>query len=96
MTDVEKGGLGQRFEDFLKEEGTYDQSVAIAAKRVIAWQLRQIMEEQNISRVAMAEQLQTSRSQMNRLLDPENDAVTLATLTRAAQAVGRTLRLELV
>jgi len=95
VSDIEKGRLGQSFGDFLEEQGTYNESAAIAVKRVIAWQLRQVMVDQHITKVEMARQLDTSRSQLDRLLDPENDSVTLGTLTRAAQALGRTLRLEL-
>lgn len=96
MDDIEKGKKGQNFSDFLKEQGTYEETTAIAAKRVIAWQLQQVMEQQKISKSVMATRLETSRSQLDRLLDPENDSVTLATLSRAAQAVGRTLKLEIV
>ncbi|MCB8838088.1 helix-turn-helix transcriptional regulator [Aurantimonas sp. VKM B-3413] len=94
--DMERGRLGQSFDSFLKEQGLREEVTAIASKRVIAWQLRQIMDEQNITKVEMARRLETSRAQLDRLLDPDNDSVTLGTLTRAAQAVGRTLRMELV
>jgi antitoxin HicB len=67
---VEKGKLGQSFEDFLKEQGTHEESAAIAAKRIIAWQLRQVMDQQHISRMEMARKLDTSRAQLDRLLDP--------------------------
>ena len=93
--DIERGRLGQSFDSFLQEQGTREDVTGTAAKRVIAWQLRQIMQEQNISKIEMARRLDTSRAQLDRLLDPDNDSVTLATLSRAAQAVGRTIRLEL-
>lgn len=93
--DIEKGRLGQSFSDFLKEQGTYEETTSASVKRVVAWQLRQVMDEQKISKVEMARRLETSRAQLDRLLDPENDSVTLATLTRAAHAVGRTLSVEL-
>ena len=93
--DVEKGHAGGLFEDFLKEQGTYEEATERAVKRVLAFQLAAAMQEQSISKVEMARRLETSRSQLDRLLDPDNDTVTLATLARAAKAVGRTLRLEL-
>lgn len=94
--DIEIGKTGQRFEDFLREQGTYEESTERAIKRVIAFQLAQAMKENGISKVAMAERLKTSRSQLDRLLDPNNGNVTLSTLARAAEIVGRTIRLELV
>lgn len=84
------------FEDFLKEQGTYEETTERAIKRVIAYQLESAMKDQGISKVAMAERLDTSRSQLDRLLDPDNGNVTLATLAKAAKAVGRSIRLELV
>jgi len=95
MTDIEKGTAGQPFEDFLKEQGEYEAATEFAVKRVLAFQLAAIMKEQNISKVEMAKRLETSRSQLDRLLDPTNDAVTLSMLTRAAHAVGRRIKLEL-
>ena len=94
--DIERGSLGDSFEDFLKEQGTYEETTEHAIKRVLAFQLEQAMKEQNIGKAEMAKRLHTSRSQLDRLLDPEYQGVTLAVLTRAANAVGRTLRLELV
>ena len=94
-SEVEKGRLGQSFESFLQEQGMHGDASAVAAKRVIAWQLRRMMEEEGISKVEMARRLETSRAQLDRLLDPENESVTLGTLSRAARAVGRKLRLEL-
>ncbi len=93
---IEKGRAGQLFEDFLKEQGTYEETNEVAIKRVLAFQLAAAMKEQAISKVEMAKRLQTSRSQLDRLLDPENDTVTLAALARAARAVGRSLSVELV
>jgi antitoxin HicB len=93
---IEAGKPGQLFEDFLREQSTYEDTTERAIKRVIAYQLAQAMKKQGISKVAMAERLKTSRSQLDRLLDPENGNVTLETLSRAAEAVGRSIRLELV
>lgn len=94
-TDIETGKAGELFEDFLKEQGCFEASTERAIKRVLAFQLEEEMKRQKISKVAMAKRLETSRSQLDRLLDPDNDAVTLATLARAARAVGRRLHLEL-
>lgn len=93
--DIEKGTVGGSFDDFLKEQGTYEETTERAIKRVLAYQLEKAMQESGLNKAAMAKRLQTSRSQLDRLLDPENDKVTLATLAKAAQAVGRTLHLEL-
>lgn len=93
--DIEKGRVGASFEDFLKEEGTYEATTEQAVKRVLAFQLVEAMKEQKISKVQMAKQLETSRSQLDRLLDPDNDGVTLAVLAKAARAVGRNIRVEL-
>lgn len=95
-TDVEKGKKGSSFEDFLKEQGTFEDSTEVAIKRVLAFQLLAAMEEENVTKTEMAKRLDTSRAQLDRLLDPENDAVTLATLTRAARAVGRSLSIQLI
>lgn len=95
MSGIEKGKAGYLFSDFLKEQGTYEATTEQAIKRVIAFQLASVMEEKGITKVEMAKRLETSRSQLDRLLDPENDKVTLATLSRAAKVVGRELTLEL-
>ena len=96
MSDVEPGRIGGSFDDYLEEQGTYEETTERAIKRVIAFQLAQIMGEQKISKAEMARRLATSRAQLDRLLDPDHEGVTLSTLARAAQAVGRTLKLELV
>ncbi|HAD26512.1 MAG TPA: Fis family transcriptional regulator [Alphaproteobacteria bacterium] len=93
--DVEVGKAGPLFEDFLREQGNYEETTEQAVKRVIAYQLAEAMTEQKITKVEMARRLKTSRAQLDRLLDPDNDGVTIATLSRAARAVGRRLRLEL-
>lgn len=94
--DIETGKAGQLFDDFLHEQGTYEDTTERAIKRVIAFQLAEAMKKNGISKVAMAERLKTSRSQLDRLLDPDNGNVTIATLARAAKVVGRSLKLELV
>ena len=80
---------------FLNKQGTSEETTERAVKRVLAYQLEVAMKESGMTKVEMAKQLKTSRSQLDRLLDPENDKVTLAALSQAAKAVGRTLRLEL-
>lgn len=87
--------LGSSLDDFLKEEGVFEQTQNRAIKEVIAWQLTQAMQEQAMSKTRMAALLQTSRSQLDRLLDPSSD-VTLSTLERAAALVGRKLSITLV
>ena len=86
--------VGSSLDDFLEAEGVRGEFEARAVKEVIAWQLQAAMQEQSISKARMATMMGTSRTQLNRLLDPEQD-VTLSTLNRAATLVGRTLRLEL-
>ncbi len=80
---------GSSFDSFLEEEGIRDEVEAVAIKRVLAWQLEQALKEQQKTKQAMAKQLGTSRSQLDRLLDPENVSVTIATITRAARALGK-------
>jgi len=91
-----KGRIGSSFDDFLKEDGIYEQVTARAIKRVISRQLDALMRDQGLTKSALAKRMQTSRAQLDRLLDPKNESVTLATLARAARAVGRQLRMELV
>lgn len=86
--------LGSSLDDFLAEEGVRGEFEARAVKEVIAWQLQQAMTDRAISKTRMAAQMGTSRAQLDRLLDPNRD-VTLSTLARAANILGRTLRLEL-
>lgn len=91
-----RGKIGSSFDDFLREDGAYNETQAIAIKRVIAWALAQEMQKKKITKTAMAERMATSRSQLDRLLDPENADVKLDTLSRAARAVDCELRIELV
>lgn len=94
-TKIEKGHLGPTFESYLEERGVLAETTERAIKRVIAWQLGEIMAKEKITKVEMARRMATSRAQLDRLLDPTDDSVTLATLTKAAKAVGRTIKLEL-
>jgi hypothetical protein len=87
---------GSSFDDFLQAEGLYEECTASAIKRVIARQIAEEMKRQNLTKTEMANQMQTSRAQLDRLLDPDKTGVSLETLTRAATVVGRQLRVELV
>jgi antitoxin HicB len=82
---------GSTFDSFLEEEGIREEVEAVAIKRVLTWQLSQAMQEQQKTKQAMARQLRTSRSQLDRLLDPQNVSVTLDTIARAARALGKRL-----
>lgn len=93
---MKRANQGSTFDSWLREEGIYEQTTSRAIKRVLARQLEAAMQEKNISRTEMARLMQTSRSALNRLLDAENDSVTLATLQKAALAIGREIRLELI
>ena len=92
---AENPHLGSSFENFLEEEGIREEAPAHAVKRVLAWQIKEAMKAQGISKVEMARRMGTSRAHLNRLLDPDNSKVQLDTVQRAAAAVGRKLRLEL-
>ena len=87
--------LGSTLESLLREDGTYEDAKSDAIKSVLAYKLEQAMKDQKLSKTRMAERMETSRSQLDRLLDPENEGVTLHTLKRAAAAVGMSLELEL-
>jgi DNA-binding Xre family transcriptional regulator len=88
--------LGSSLDDFLAEEGLLADAEAVAWKRVIAFQIGKLMEEQSISKTEMAQRMNTSRAAIDRLLDPENESATLATLEKAALAVGKRLQVALV
>jgi antitoxin HicB len=88
--------IGSSLEDFLREEGLYEDATNYAIKRVLAWQVEQAMREQSITKVEMARRMGTSRAHLDRLLDPANDKVQLDTVQRAAAAIGRKVRMELV
>jgi antitoxin HicB len=93
---MKKKNVGSSLDSWLREEGLYEEATAGAIKRVLARQLETAMREQKVSKAEMAKRMQTSRASLARLLDPSNEAVTLNTLRKAALAVGRELRLELV
>ena len=92
---MSKKHMGSSIDDFLKEEGIFEEAQAQAVKEVVAWQLAQAMKKKKISKSRMAVLLKTSRTQVDRLLDPKND-ITLSSLQRAAAMVGRRVSIELV
>lgn len=92
---MSKRNIGSNFDDFLAEEGLLQEATATAVKRYIAYQLQQKMTEENLSKSEMAKRMSTSRSALDRLLDPDNTSVTLQTLQSAAHAVGGRLKVEL-
>lgn len=93
---MKKKHIGSSFDSWLHEEGLYEEVTAAAIKRVLARQVAAAMKERNLTKAAMARKMATSRSALDRLLDPTSEAITLNTLQKAAAAVGRQLRLELV
>jgi antitoxin HicB len=93
---MKKKNIGSSFDSWLREEGIYEEASAAAIKRVLARQVEAAMKQKHFSKAEMARRMHTSRAALDRLLDPDYDAVTLNTLRKAAIAVGRELRLELV
>jgi len=91
----EQEAYGSSLDDFLKEEGIFEEAQAQAIKEVVAWQLAEAMKKQKISKNKLATLLKTSRTQVDRILDPKND-ITLGSLQRAAAMVGRRITIELV
>jgi antitoxin HicB len=86
---------GSSIDDFLREEGVLEEFQAVAIKEVIAWQIQKAMKEKKLSKNRMADLMHTSRAQLDRLLDPEQGNITIETLQRAANVLGRSLRIEL-
>jgi antitoxin HicB len=87
---------GSTLDEFLDQEGTRETFQAVAIKEVLAWQITEAMKAQGLSRKRLAERMGTSRSQVGRLLDPKDGNVTINTLQRAAELLGRKVRLDLV
>ncbi|MCA6597844.1 MAG: helix-turn-helix domain-containing protein [Pseudanabaena sp.] len=88
--------LGSAFDDFLEQESILNEVTEVALKRVLAWQVEQAMKERGLTKSKMAKSMQTSRAALDRLLDPEYDSVTLRTLDKAARAVGKRIKIDLV
>ena len=89
-------GIGSSFDEFLQEEGMLAQAEAVAVKRVIAFQLEETMAKEHISKTEMAKRMNTSRPAINRLLDPLNTSITLATIENAVMAMGKRLQIQVV
>lgn len=85
---------GSNFDDFLAEEGILEEVSTRAQKRLIAMQIADVMAEMNLTKTELAARMNTSRSQLDRLLDPDNTSVTLESLNRLARAIGKQLRIE--
>ena len=88
--------LGSAFDDFLEQEEILNEVTEVALKRVLAWQVEQAMKERGLTKSKMAKSMQTSRAALDRLLDPEYESVTLRTLDKAARAVGKRIKIDLV
>jgi predicted XRE-type DNA-binding protein len=95
VSAVDKKHIGSDLDDFLRDEGILDEAEAVATKRTIAYQIAQEMKRANVSQSELARRMKTSRSAVERLLDPTNPSVTLVTLERAASAVGKRLKVQL-
>ena len=93
---MSKKNIGSSFDSFLDEDGTLKETTEVAIKRVLAWQIEQAMKEKDLTKAEMARRMQTSRSQLDRLLDPRQTNVKLHTMQRAAAVVGKRLRIDLV
>ncbi len=88
--------IGSKFDDFLQEEGIQAEVTTRALKKVLAWQITETMKKEGLSKTKMAARMKTSRSALDRLLDPGNTSVTLQTMDRAAAVLGKRLHVELM
>lgn len=93
---IDKKYVGSSFDDFLKEEDIEAEVSANAAKRVLAWQLMELMKQEKMTKTSMAARMNTSRAALNRLLDPDNTSVSLHTMEKAAATLGKKLEIHLV
>ncbi len=93
---IQNPHIGSSLDELFEEEGTLEEINLIVTKRVIAWQISEAMNKRNLSKTAMAQKIGTSRSSLDRLLDPNNTSVTLETIERAAKVVGKRVKFELV
>jgi antitoxin HicB len=94
-TAKKKSRIGSDFEDFLQEQGRLEESTALAMKRVLAWEFNEAMKKAEVSQAEMARRMGTSRAVVRRLLDQNETSVTLATISRAATALGRNMSFQL-
>ena len=88
--------IGSALDDFLEEDGILAEARSLAVKRVFAWQINRTMEEENLSKAELARRMSTSRASLHRLLDPDNPSATLLTMDKAAAALGKRLKVDLV
>jgi hypothetical protein len=93
---LKKKNVGSTFDSWLREEGLYEKVSSTAIKRVVARQVAVAMRQKGLTKIEMARRMRSSRSALDRLLDPANGAITLSTLQKAATVVGRQVRLELI
>ena len=96
MSVINKKHVGQGFEDFLQEEGIYEQVQLNALKKTLAHQIKALMEERGIPKTEMASRMKTSRSSLDRLLNEDSYNVTIATISKAASVLGKRIELSLV
>jgi predicted XRE-type DNA-binding protein len=88
--------IGSSFDDFLEEEKLKEEVESGAIKKLIAYQMQEKLKEEHLTKTELAQRLETSRSAVNRLLDPYNDSITLSTLKKAAAILGKKIKVELV
>lgn len=96
MSKARNPHVGSTLDELLDEDGVLAEAHAVAIKRILAWQVSQTMENENLSKSEMARRMHTSRAALNRLLDPDNPSVTLLTMDKAAAVLGKRLKVELV
>lgn len=94
--ELKEKHIGSSFDDFLKEEGIYDEVTVAATKKALAFKLQQLMKELHLSKAALARQMNTSRSALDRLLDPTNTSVSLQSIGKAASALGKRVVVDLL
>jgi len=96
MMRDENSHIGSSLDEFLADEDLFESSQSVAIKRVLAWQIGQFIDQHQLTKATMSRRMNTSRSALDRLLDPDNDSVTLKTLQSAASAIGAHLEMRLV
>lgn len=94
MSTINPDRVGSSFEDFLKEDGIFEECEAAAIKRVIAWELAQYMKNQHVTKTAVAKLMGTSRSLVDRVLDSADSSITLATILKVARVVGKPMQIQ--
>ncbi|RPI74591.1 MAG: Fis family transcriptional regulator [Desulfobacteraceae bacterium] len=94
--ELKEKHMGSSFNDFLKEEGLYDEVVVAATKKALVFKLQKIIKEKRISKMVLARKMHTSRSSLDRLLDPANTSVTLQSIGRAASVLGKRIVVDLI